>query len=230
MLRACECLGVQDVWLIRQPHQPEGAARLPDGPHSPAASEYRHSMAGATGSAASGEDPAQWALTIRSFVTAQQCIAAVREEQCALWCTALSQSAEVLPAVLGKRSIAKSSTRGSSSLAPVAPQRGDDQALARRLAVAFSGSEAEGVSQEMIDAADKLVYLPLHGGRHTAARPIARRLAFTLVLVVGCYVLQWRGSPQGVYPQLYRIPNLGANFGGSLHVQASLSRWTWLRP
>ena len=166
MLRACECLGVQDVWLIGQPPQPEGNARLSDGPHIPAAGESRHSTVGAAGSAASGDDPAQW-LTIRSFTTAQQCVAALREEQCALWCTALSQSAEVLPAVLNERSSAKARTREPSSLSPDDSLHGDNPAPARRLAVAFSGSEAEGVSQEMLDAADKLVYLPLHGGRHS---------------------------------------------------------------
>lgn len=150
---------MQDVWLIGQPHQRDGSAWLPDGPPSPAASESRHSTAAATNSAAPGDNPAQW-LTVRSFTTAQQCTAALKAERYALWCTDLSQSAEVLPAVLRGVSAAGVRTRDSSSLAPDTLAHGEDEAPAWRLAVAFSGSEVEGLSQEMLNAADKLVYLP----------------------------------------------------------------------
>ncbi len=167
-LRTCECLGVQDVWLIGQPHQPGYTARLPDAPSSPTASESRHSTAAETSSAAAGEDPAQW-LTVRSFPTAQQCIAALREERCTLWSTDLSQSAVTLDAVLceGRAADAHGSDLGIQM--PDGSVTGDDKTPPRRLAVAFSGSEGEGVSRELLDAAEKRVYLPLHGGRHRAA-------------------------------------------------------------
>ena len=168
-LRACECLGIQDVWLIGTAHQPEDVARLPaDGPSSPANSDSRHSTAGAAGSAAAGEDPAQW-LTVRSFATTQDCVAALAGERCRLWCTDLSQSAEVLDAVLRDRSGGGACTREPSSLAPDGLATAEDEAPARRLAVAFGGSEAEGVSQELREEAEKLVYLPLHGVRRCAA-------------------------------------------------------------
>ena len=168
-LRTCECLGLQDVWLIGQPHQPGGAsARVPDAPSSPTASESRHSTAGEMSSAAAGEDPAQW-LTIRSFATAQQCIAALREEPCTLWATDLSQSAETLNTVLGEGRVSLAPAPDTGGLVPDGPVSGAGETPLRRLAVAFSGSEGEGVSRELLDAADKRVYLPLHGGRHRAA-------------------------------------------------------------
>ena len=154
------------MWLIGQPHQPEGAGRSHDGPASPAASESRHSAADETGgSAAPGEDPARW-LTIRSFPTAQQCVAALREERRTLWCTDLSQTAETLDAALAAGGVASAHAPGTCSLTPDGLKTDHGETPPRRLAVAFSGSEGEGVSREMLDAADKRVFLPLHGRRH----------------------------------------------------------------
>jgi len=177
-LRTCECLGIQDVWLIGQPHQPGGTARLPDAPSSPTASESRHSTAGEVSSTASGDDPAQW-LTIRSFLTAQQCIAALRDERCTLWSTDLSQSAETLDAAVREGGAASARAPDPGSQVPEdGPVTGDDEAPPGRLAVAFSGSEGEGVSRELLDAADKRVYLPLHGGRHSPAmRRVIHKMA-----------------------------------------------------
>ena len=191
VLRACECLGVQDVWLIGQGQQSDvvfGVSQPPDAPASPAASEGRQSVA--AGPASVAEDSAQW-LTVRSFANAAACIAALQEQRCVLWCTALTQSAEDLYAVVREGSPMNSRSQQSSRLpaddhsgkatqpggaiAAGVPQPSTiesgiavsdgSEAPPQRLAVAFSGSEAEGVSRELLDAAHKLVYLPLHGGR-----------------------------------------------------------------
>ena len=179
VFRACECLGVQDVWLIGQALQAEGGSQAPDAPASPAASESRQSVAVGPASTAAAEDPAQW-LSVRSFATAQHCIAALREEeQCTLWCTALTQAAKDLHAVLRqeqrhdlaqtaslvaaiqtvcrrRRASAEASQLASVSPAPpwsqTIQQTDGGEALPQRLAVAFSGSEAEGVSRELLDA------------------------------------------------------------------------------
>jgi hypothetical protein len=131
---------------------------------------------------------------VRSFATAQQCIAALREEQCTLWCTALTQSAKDLHAVLRQSSVTtsrrpqasglhpdglstKESQRGgvtagvsqsSTALESDGPATDGGEAPPQRLAVAFSGSEAEGVSRELLDAADQVIYLPLHGEQSEA--------------------------------------------------------------
>ena len=193
------------MWLIAHAAESEGGSLAPDAqPASPAASDSRQSVAaGPVAAVSAAEDPAQW-LSTRSFASAQHCVAALREERCVLWCTALGQSATELPAVLRDGTVAasrsqpssgllsdgssaKGSQRGgatagsrhASSLEAGAPATDSSDAPRRRLAVAFSGSEAEGVSRELLDAAEQLVYLPLHGAEPASAlaqhSPQARR-------------------------------------------------------
>eukprot|EP01062_Namystynia_karyoxenos_P028272 TRINITY_DN21441_c0_g1_i3.p1 TRINITY_DN21441_c0_g1~~TRINITY_DN21441_c0_g1_i3.p1 ORF type:complete len:518 (+),score=128.56 TRINITY_DN21441_c0_g1_i3:86-1639(+) len=78
-------------------------------------------------------------LTRRSFGTTAQCIAELREKGWAIWATDLSREA-------------------------VALRDGEDQLqqMPPRVALVF-GSETAGVSEEMLLAADRRVYLPMHG-------------------------------------------------------------------
>ncbi|RHY33796.1 hypothetical protein DYB32_001393 [Aphanomyces invadans] len=75
-------------------------------------------------------------LSIRRFKTSSACITALRESGYDIWTTELSQEAVSLEA--------------------------PELKLPDRVAIVM-GREADGVSQEMIAAADKRVYLPIHG-------------------------------------------------------------------
>ncbi|ETV86738.1 hypothetical protein, variant [Aphanomyces astaci] len=75
-------------------------------------------------------------LSIRRFKTSAACIKALRESGYDIWTTELSQEAVSLEA--------------------------PELKLPERVAIVM-GREADGVSQDMIAAADKRVYLPIHG-------------------------------------------------------------------
>jgi tRNA (guanosine-2'-O-)-methyltransferase len=109
ILRTCEGLGVQHVWIIGD-----------DAVHS-------------STSVTMGAD--RW-LTVRRFTTTADCVAALREAGRALWVTALSPTA----ACLGV----------------------DPLPIPSSVAVVF-GREIDGASDAMLAAADRLVYLPMHG-------------------------------------------------------------------
>ncbi len=78
---------------------------------------------------------AQW-LTVKLFHTVKECVAALRADNRTIWATNLSQKA--IPLDLSCKSIPD------------------------RLAVVI-GREADGVSQEMLDSADRHIYLPMFG-------------------------------------------------------------------
>ncbi|CAK4675400.1 hypothetical protein AeMF1_010432 [Aphanomyces euteiches] len=75
-------------------------------------------------------------LTIRRFKTSAACIKALRETGYEIWTTELSQEAVSLEA--------------------------PELKIPERVAIVM-GREADGVSKDMIAAADKRVYLPIHG-------------------------------------------------------------------
>ncbi|GIL48456.1 hypothetical protein Vafri_4975 [Volvox africanus] len=77
----------------------------------------------------------QW-LDIRTFATTAECIAALHADRREIWATDLAQTALLLD--------------------------GTDMTLPQRLAVVM-GREADGVSQEMLNAAHKRVCLPMYG-------------------------------------------------------------------
>lgn len=81
----------------------------------------------------------EW-VTLREFRTTKECISALREDRRTIWATDLSQHAVRL------------TTEGL----------GSGEMVPERLAVVF-GTESVGVTQEMLTAADKRVYLPLRG-------------------------------------------------------------------
>ena len=140
-LRTCECLGIQNVWLI--------------GPHAEASTSEAANPWRPQGGA-----PARW-LSLRTFRSSAECVSALREDGREIWATDLAQSAERLDHVLQLCSVA--GTRGGGAAAG----GGGGEVVGTvpaRLAVVFGGSEAEGVSREMLMAAHRRVYLPLHGG------------------------------------------------------------------
>lgn len=149
-LRTCDCLGIQHVWLVG------GAAA--------AAAAEPAAAGGPTGSAA--DDAARW-LTVRQFHSTAECITALRAEQSRteIWATDLSQSAERLDAVLRRCGAGRGggSAAGEGSWGSAARPGKSGRGMPGRVALVLGGSEAEGVSQEMLLAADRRIYLPLHG-------------------------------------------------------------------
>jgi len=94
-------------------------------------------------------------LTLRSFKTTRECIDALRQEDRQIWATDLS---------------------------PVAVSLEDNNVgVPPKLAVVF-GREAEGCSKEILDAADKRVYLPLHGFAESLNLSVAAALVIQRLL------------------------------------------------
>lgn len=146
VLRTCDCLGIQHVWLVGG--TADAAAPEADAAGSPAGA----AAGGAPGSAAN--EAARW-LSVRRFQSTAECVAALREEPggTEIWATDLAQSAERLDVLLRRCG----AWRGGMGAA-------GGGGMPARVALVFGGSEAEGVSKEMLLAADRRIYLPLHGG------------------------------------------------------------------
>lgn len=98
----------------------------------------------------------QW-LSLRFFESSDDCVTALREDNRQIWVTDLSQGAVCLTA------------------APVE--------LPDRLAVVF-GTEATGASPTMLAAADKRIYLPLHGWADSLNLSVATALVLQRLLDV----------------------------------------------
>jgi tRNA G18 (ribose-2'-O)-methylase SpoU len=173
VLRTCDCLGIQNVWLVNPTMVKGEGDDSSDGPaarrrvHTTKKSrikaeqraevesrmektlqEHDNAQGGATGehktiaeqqndvSRKIARQSTEW-LSMQRFDDTSSCIAALREAGYTVWVTVLAQGAVSL----------------SAPELEIPP---------KKLAVVF-GREADGVSAEMIAAADKLVYFPLHG-------------------------------------------------------------------
>ena len=103
-------------------------------------------------------------LTVRTFATTAECVAALRESGCTIWATDLSQAAVVL-----------------DRDAPWASAPGYE--LPSRLALVM-GTESSGITDEMRSAADRLVYLPLHGFADSLNLSVAAALCLHTTLAL----------------------------------------------
>ena len=153
ILRTAEALGIQNVWIIDPPVMTDGAGNRQDDAEAgnnenpkpikksqpirltSEELEQRHSHR------LFAQNATEW-LTIREFPTAAECISACRNTSHHLWVTDLSQKAVPLE--------------------PADLDHSGNWPLPSRLAIVM-GTEAVGCSQEMLDAADLRVYLPLRG-------------------------------------------------------------------
>jgi len=132
-LRTAEALGIQHVWCVDPPSFEQQEAKRSG---RRAKNQWAADAEDLKQHVAYARQAAGW-LTLRDYATTTGLIAALRAEGWAIWCTDLSQHAVPL-------------TSGST------------QALPDRVAICF-GTEVAGVSCELLAAADKRVYLPLHG-------------------------------------------------------------------
>jgi len=96
-------------------------------------------------------------LTIRKFKTSTECLEALREDKREIWATALS------PGAINLESECKE--------------------IPEKLAIVF-GREADGCSQEMLQAADKNVYLPIFGFTESLNLSVAAALILQQLFVI----------------------------------------------
>ena len=131
VLRTCESMGVQHVWLVKSP-QLEAVPKSKFQRGFGRRADYDPLL---------GLDRARLYashLDVRTFDTTAQCIEALRQDGREIWATDLRQSATVLDA---------------HELSGLVPER---------LAIVV-GQECLGVTEEMLDEADRCVYLPMSG-------------------------------------------------------------------
>lgn len=127
ILRTAEAMGVQHVWIVLP------AIKKPEHRNEKIAKERKERGYNAKVS----RTAMQW-MTMRTFNTPRECIAALREDGREIWTTELSQEAHCLD--------------HPGSVAP----------FPERVALVV-GRETDGVSKEMQEAADKRFYLPIRG-------------------------------------------------------------------
>jgi tRNA G18 (ribose-2'-O)-methylase SpoU len=125
VLRTAEALGVQSVWIV-----------------APASLGKKSPLKADAEAHATYAKHAERFLTIRSFATAAECVAAVREDRRTIWATELSSATSVLAA---------NAPWIRSSCMPA------------RLALVMGTDDIGSLSSEMRAAADRLVYVPVHG-------------------------------------------------------------------
>jgi tRNA G18 (ribose-2'-O)-methylase SpoU len=133
ILRTAEALGVQHVYLIQPPVLRETTS-------SKKKKVWEEDQAQKKEHNSNAQNATKW-ITLHIFDTTAECLDALKADDRTLWVTDLSQEAECLT---------------------VDDKFGARLEVPERVAIVF-GSEAVGVSDAMLAAADKRVYLPLHG-------------------------------------------------------------------
>eukprot|EP00560_Eucampia_antarctica_P004676 CAMPEP_0197836638 /NCGR_PEP_ID=MMETSP1437-20131217/29579_1 /TAXON_ID=49252 ORGANISM="Eucampia antarctica, Strain CCMP1452" /NCGR_SAMPLE_ID=MMETSP1437 /ASSEMBLY_ACC=CAM_ASM_001096 /LENGTH=449 /DNA_ID=CAMNT_0043442971 /DNA_START=52 /DNA_END=1401 /DNA_ORIENTATION=+ len=175
ILRSAEALGVQNVYIIA----PQGMTKTLVTDNSE--EEELHLMS-STGQKVQGvqkeeiEDRAkhhlfaqratQW-LTVHEFETTQECVDCLRKQGYALWVTDLSQLA----------------VRLESTNDDLFTHAGKQRQLPSKLAIVF-GTEAVGCTAQMLEAADKRVYLPLRGFADSLNLSVATALVVHQIFIL----------------------------------------------
>lgn len=150
-----------EIRMAKQAEMCAQLARLCPG-EEPSYEGATASLGGSSAPSLSGKITKQaeeW-LSIRQFDSTAECLAALRAERYQIWATVLSQDAIELDS--------------PSLRVPCAPTR---------LAIVF-GSEVVGVSAQMVNAAHRRVYFPIHG----FSESLNLRSPFSLSLVECQYV------------------------------------------
>ena len=199
VLRTCESLGIQHVWMVAPPKrddlfesavsgkreydaelmrkEAEKETRRQETDLLPTPGSRRNQrrlkrLKAATtfcSDAPHDEEHAAFArraarfLSLRTFDTASECLRALEADGRRVWATDLGQEAVVL--------------------APGAAWLDEPEALPDRLAVVI-GTEATGVSREMLDAAHRRVYLPQNGFADSLNASVAAALTLQTVLLL----------------------------------------------
>lgn len=198
VIRTAEAMGIQHVWLISPPRKdgvnPKQNRRK---------NRWEQDAKELTDHIAYARMACKW-ITVREFRTTAECVTALREEGRDIWVTDLGQQAEALET--GSRS-----SSGSSSTHATAPPLRPALTLPRRMAIVF-GTESTGCSDEILAAADRRVYLPLHGfadslNLSVAAAMVLQALFFLCPGAVGNMAPEAKAALRAEwYPKLARTP------------------------
>jgi tRNA(Leu) C34 or U34 (ribose-2'-O)-methylase TrmL len=137
IIRTAEALGIQHLWVIAPPSI-DGSTGTAGGRKSrKGKDQWKDDQAELERHCAYARGAVKW-VSLRAFSNTTECIEALRADGRKIWVTDLSQKAECLGGA------------GTSAKLP------------EKLALCF-GSEATGATPELLDAADRRVYLPLNG-------------------------------------------------------------------
>mmetsp|Transcript_23115 Transcript_23115/g.30006 ORF Transcript_23115/g.30006 Transcript_23115/m.30006 type:complete len:313 (-) Transcript_23115:58-996(-) len=131
VLRTAEAFGVQNVWVI-EPDRSKWASQ--DNDVASVHTRKTHLAKKVT------KNCHQW-LSLRTFLTVEECLHALKSESWEIWATDLSPKAVCL-----------NDAEGRGVLCP----------LPAKLAVVI-GRESDGVSQEMLQKANRRIYVPMFG-------------------------------------------------------------------
>ncbi|GMH46540.1 hypothetical protein TrRE_jg4001 [Triparma retinervis] len=197
VIRTAEALGVQDLYLIAPPVKlsQDGSAFVPFDPLSAKNLNQKKKQKRKQGLWKADEDKAvrhqgyartacKW-INTHEFGSTTACVKQLRSEGFDLWVTDLGQAAS--PLLTGPEAM------------PLPP----------KLAIVF-GTESTGCTKEMLDAADKRVYLPLSGfadslNLSVAAAMVIQRLFFMKPSLEGDITDEEKGELRSVwYPCLAR--------------------------
>lgn len=158
ILRTAEALGLQNIWIIDPPEMPTFVVD-DETDETIITTTLSRNKPVSQGLVSKDElkkramhhlfarKANDW-LTVREFKTTSECLAELRKTGHDIWVTDLSQEAVCLT----KEGLTEGTNQDS----------GEGFALPPKLAIVF-GTEAVGASDEMLQAADKRVYLPLRG-------------------------------------------------------------------
>jgi len=157
ILRTAEALGIQHVWIIDplepptfEEHNDVVTASLNRNKPVPKGLVTKDELKKRAMHHLFARNANDW-LSVREFPTTADCLKELRKTGHELWVTDLSQQAVCLT----REGLADESSDSNNGNA-------ESFALPPKLAIVF-GTEAVGCSEEMLEAADKRVYLPLRG-------------------------------------------------------------------
>lgn len=177
ILRTAEALGVQHVWIVDPPTQPT----LLELENGEVTTENTTTNAGRPIPTVTQEELKQRAmhhlfaqgandwLTVREFPTTKECLKELKNSNHDVWVTDLSQEAVCMtPEGLSEEDTTTTTTQFE---------------LPPKVALVF-GTEAVGCSDEMLQAADKRVYLPLRGFADSLNLSVATSLCLHQLFVL----------------------------------------------
>jgi tRNA G18 (ribose-2'-O)-methylase SpoU len=158
IFRTAEAFGVQEVWEVMSP-------MIKVRYHG--TTQTNNTMSNTDSGAGIGKGAEKW-LTIRKFADTAACIAELRRLGCEIWATDLGRGAQCIHPLAGIAADSSTATTTTSSSTNT-PADADDQPqllqmppAGKRLAVVM-GRELDGVSAQMLEEADRRIYLPMVG-------------------------------------------------------------------
>jgi tRNA G18 (ribose-2'-O)-methylase SpoU len=172
ILRTAEALGIQNVWIIDPAainKTDEGVVAIGDEAEKSVLDKKKKVLRLSAEEVEQrgqhrlfAKNATEW-LSIRNFETTDKCVAALRETGHQIWVTDLSQKAV--------------------ELTPDSLERHGRWPLPNKTAIVF-GTEAVGCSEEMLQAADLRVYLPLRGFADSLNLSVATALVIHHLLLM----------------------------------------------